>query len=78
MIFESSDYTWVNLKCEPTQAEFWRSVYASVVPAYHMNKRHWNSVILDGTVPPEIISDMVNDSYDLIKPKVRSKPKTQN
>jgi predicted DNA-binding protein (MmcQ/YjbR family) len=75
MIFESGDYTWVNLKCEPNQAEFWRSVYASVVPAYHMNKRHWNSVILDGTIPPDVIRDMVSDSYDLIKPKVRKRTK---
>jgi predicted DNA-binding protein (MmcQ/YjbR family) len=76
MIFESGDYTWVNLKCKPVQAEFWRSVYASIVPAYHMNKQHWNSVILDGTVPADVIRDMVIDSYDLIKPKVRRENKT--
>jgi len=47
--------------------EFWRNAYTSVVPAYHMNKKHWNSIILDGTVPGKEIKRMIAESYDLVK-----------
>lgn len=56
---------WVNVKCEPQWRDFWRDAFASVVPAYHMNKTHWNSVILDGTIPEKDIRRMIGESYDL-------------
>ena len=56
----------INLKCEPDHAEVLRAIYPSVFPGYHMNKRHWNSVILDGSVPDEVILEMIDDSYTLV------------
>ncbi|MBR3933353.1 MAG: MmcQ/YjbR family DNA-binding protein [Clostridia bacterium] len=62
---------WVNVKCDPNLAYMWRSTYKSVVPAYHMNKWHWNSIILDGTIPQDDIKNMIYDSFELTKPKKR-------
>jgi predicted DNA-binding protein (MmcQ/YjbR family) len=56
----------VSLKCEPELAVSLRASYPSVVPGYHLNKRHWNTVVLDGSLPDELVRDMVEDSYDLI------------
>lgn len=67
-IYEHQEKIWVNVKCDPQWRDFWRSVYASVVPAYHMNKEHWNSIILDGTVPAPEIQRMILESYALTKP----------
>jgi predicted DNA-binding protein (MmcQ/YjbR family) len=55
----------LNLKCEPFMAMFWRDAFNFVIPACHMNKEHWNSVVLDGAVPLEIVKDMIADSYRL-------------
>jgi len=57
----------VSLKCEPELAEQLRASFPeAIVPGYHLNKRHWNTVTLDGSVPDEMVRDMVEDSYDLI------------
>ncbi len=56
----------VNLKCDPVKAEFLRAHYPAVIPGYHMNKRHWNTVILDGTIPDAEILAMIDDSYTLV------------
>lgn len=56
----------VTLKCEPGQALFLRDVYAAVKPGYHMNKTHWNTITLDGTVPQDELLGMIDDSYDLV------------
>lgn len=55
----------VNLKCEPMQADFLRSVYKGVIPAYHMNKTHWNSVYLESDVPEAELEKMVWESFML-------------
>ena len=47
----------------------WRQAYKSVLPAYHMNKKHWNSLILDGTIPEDDIRRMIAESYDLCAKK---------
>jgi predicted DNA-binding protein (MmcQ/YjbR family) len=60
----------VSLKCEPRLAESLRAAHAAVIPGYHLNKRHWNTVILDGTLPDEAVRDMVEDSYDLVVSKL--------
>jgi len=70
-IFERQGQLWLNLKAEPDWASFYRSVYPSVLPAYHMNKEHWNSVILDGTVPPDELESMIVRSYGLCGKKHR-------
>jgi predicted DNA-binding protein (MmcQ/YjbR family) len=56
----------VSLKCEPAVAEQLRDAHAAIVPGYHLNKRHWNTVVIDGSVPEQVIKDMIEDSYDLV------------
>jgi predicted DNA-binding protein (MmcQ/YjbR family) len=56
----------VSVKCEPELAEQFRATYAAVRPGYHLNKRHWNTVDIDGSVPDRLVLDMVEDSYDLV------------
>jgi predicted DNA-binding protein (MmcQ/YjbR family) len=60
----------VSLKCEPALAEQLRAAHAAVLPGYHLNKRHWNTVIVDGSLPDGVVRDMVEDSYDLIVSKL--------
>lgn len=56
----------VNLKCDPVLAEVLRNTYDAVQPGYHMSKRHWNTVIVDGSIPPDEIYEMIDHSYDLV------------
>jgi predicted DNA-binding protein (MmcQ/YjbR family) len=56
----------LNLKCDPELALHLRAMYEAVKPGYHMNKKHWNTVTIDGTLPDEEIITMINDSYDLV------------
>ncbi|HEX6492330.1 MAG TPA: MmcQ/YjbR family DNA-binding protein [Candidatus Dormibacteraeota bacterium] len=56
----------VNLKCEPLLAEDLRARYAAVRPGYHQNKRHWNTVELDGSVPDRELRFMIDHSYELV------------
>jgi predicted DNA-binding protein (MmcQ/YjbR family) len=66
----------VSLKCEPALAEQLRAAHAAVTPGYHLNKRHWNTVVVDGSLPQQMIRDMVEDSYDLVvsaPPKARQR-----
>ena len=56
----------VSLKCEPDLAEQLRAAHDAIAPGYHLNKRHWNTVTLDGSVSDAMVRDMVEDSYDLI------------
>jgi predicted DNA-binding protein (MmcQ/YjbR family) len=72
-IFERAGLININLKCEPMYADLLRSVYPSVIPAYHMNKVHWNGVIIDGSVPDDELFSWIGQSYDLIKPKQKIK-----
>lgn len=62
----------VNLKCEPEKAAELRERYAGVKPGYHMNKKHWNTVSTDGSVPDRLLKEWTKDSYDLV---VASLPK---
>jgi predicted DNA-binding protein (MmcQ/YjbR family) len=59
----------MNLKCDPERALELREAYASVLPGYHMNKKHWNTVVLDGRVPKKIIFEMIDGSYNLVQGK---------
>lgn len=70
-IFEKDDAIWINVKCNPEWCDFWRNTYESILPGWHLNKKHWNSIILDGTVPEKEIKRMIEESYDLTKPKKR-------
>lgn len=59
----ASDPLTVSLKCDPGLAEQLRDAYPAVTPGYHLNKRHWNTVVVDG-VPKRLLLDMIEDSYD--------------
>jgi predicted DNA-binding protein (MmcQ/YjbR family) len=61
-----ADSLRVSLKCEPELAEALRGAHAAVLPGYHLNKRHWNTVIIDGSLADDAIRDMIEDSYDLV------------
>ena len=56
----------VSLKCEPALAEALREAHSAVRPGYHLNKRHWNTVIVDGSLPQQMVKDLIEDSYDLV------------
>lgn len=56
----------LNLKCDPELALHLRNIYTAVRPGYHMNKKHWNTVALDGSMPDEEIFSMIDDSYALV------------
>ena len=56
----------LNVKVDPEKAYFWRRIYASVRPGYHQNKDHWNTIILDGSIPDKAVKTMIAESYDLI------------
>jgi predicted DNA-binding protein (MmcQ/YjbR family) len=56
----------VSLKCDPGYAVALREEYQAVTPGYHLDKRHWNTVELDGSVPDDVLTDWIQDSYDLV------------
>lgn len=56
----------VNLKCDPERAIELREHYSSIIPGYHMNKLHWNTVMMDGLVPDKLIFELVDHSYNLV------------
>ena len=64
--YEKDGYINLNVKVDPEKAFFWRRLYKSVIPGYHQNKDHWNTIILDGSIPDEDIKIMIAESYDLI------------
>lgn len=75
-ICERLGHIWISLKAEPMTGDFWKSVFPAVVPAYHMNKEHWISVILDGSMTDDEINPLIEDSFLLTAPKKPKKNKT--
>lgn len=64
--YERNGYINLNVKVDPQWRDFWQETYPSVIPGYHQNKEHWNTIILDGSIPREDIERMIADSYDLV------------
>ena len=64
--YERDGYINLNVKVEPGKLFFWRDMYKSVIPGYHQNKDHWNTIILDGSIPKKDIMAMIAESYDLV------------
>ena len=56
----------ISVKCDPDLADSLRDRYAGVTPGYHLNKRHWNTVTLDGSVPDDEVLDFIDHSYELV------------
>lgn len=65
-IYEKDGFLNLNVKADPEWRDFWRSTYESVIPGYHQNKEHWNTIILDGSIPNEDVKRMIAESYDLV------------
>ena len=65
-IYERNGYVNLNVKADPKWRDFWRSAYESVQAGYHQNKEHWNTIILDSSIPENEIQRMISESYDLI------------
>lgn len=66
-----------NVKCEPDNAVLLREQYTCVQPGYHMNKQHWNTVIVDGTVSDGLLKQWIDDSYNLILESLPKKVKQE-
>lgn len=64
---------WMNLKCDPDEAIMLRDIFPSVIPGYHMNKRLWNTIILDGSIPKGEIERMMDNSFNLVVSKMTKK-----
>jgi predicted DNA-binding protein (MmcQ/YjbR family) len=56
----------LSVKCEPDLAVQLRAAHPAIAPGYHLNKRHWNTITLDGSLPDQMVSDLLSDSYDLV------------
>lgn len=78
LIFERQNNVWINVKLEPTFSHMIKETYSSVVPAYHMNKEHWVSIIADGSMTDDEIYSLVSVSYDLTNVKEPKSRKKQN
>ena len=70
---EAKSNFWMNLKCDPDEAVMLRDIFPSVIPAYHMNKSQWNSIILDSSIPQGEIERMMDNSYLLVVSKMTKK-----
>jgi predicted DNA-binding protein (MmcQ/YjbR family) len=71
-VFES-----INLKCDPEQAVQLREQYPGVLPGYHMNKKHWNTVLMDGSLPDKLTMSWIDDSYNLVVASLPARVKAE-
>ena len=65
-VYEKDGIIQLNVKANPEWRDYWRDAFASVIPGYHQNKEHWNTILLDGTVPDDAVRTMIAESYDII------------
>lgn len=66
LISEDDEPLRMNLKCDPDDALALRAEHSAIIPGFHMNKKHWNSIILDGSLPNDLVAEMIDHSYDLV------------
>ena len=69
MIFGHEGGLWINVKAEPMAVILWQQIFPACRPAYHMNKEHWLSIVLDGSMKDEEIMRLIHDSYRLTLPR---------
>ena len=67
LIMEVKEKTYLNVKTNPEYSELLRNSYEYIIPAYHMNKEHWNTIILDDDVDESIVKELIDQSYELTK-----------
>jgi predicted DNA-binding protein (MmcQ/YjbR family) len=68
----------VNVKCDPEHALELREQFAGVLPGYHMNKNHWNTVLMDGSIPDRLIKEWITDSYHLVVKSLTKKQRAEH
>ena len=66
LLSEDESPDTISLKVEPTEGELLRGQYPTIIPGYHLNKRHWITATIDGSLPPDLLPALVDDSYDLV------------
>lgn len=71
LIYERNGKLCINLKCDPFEADFLRQAFEGLTPGYHMNKTHWNTIVVGADVPEGEIKWQIGRSYELIKPKTK-------
>lgn len=73
-IFALSDLTGealsVSLKCDPEESRALRAEFAEITPGYHLNKKHWVTIVLDGAVPDDLVEQLLRSSHELVRPRV--------
>lgn len=72
-----TEFESVNLKCDPEQAVVLREQYPAVLPGYHVNKKHWNTVLMDGSLPDKLVKKWIDDSYQLVADGLPAKLKAE-
>ncbi|MFP4976760.1 MmcQ/YjbR family DNA-binding protein [Paenibacillus sp. CN-4] len=70
IFIQNKEHSFVNLKCDPLIAANLREQNKNIRPGYHMNKQHWNTVQLDGSVPEDDLTDMIDHSYEMVVKKL--------
>ena len=70
---KNANLWWVNLKCDPQEAAMLRDIFPAIIPGYHMNKKLWNTIILDGSIPQGEIERMIDNSFMLVVSKMTKK-----
>ena len=73
LLAQKKDPLRLTLKCNPSEIDVVRSTFEAVKPGYHMNKDHWNTITLDGSIPDEILFAMIDDSYHLVLNRLSKK-----
>ncbi|MBO5510067.1 MAG: methylated-DNA--[protein]-cysteine S-methyltransferase [Lachnospiraceae bacterium] len=71
--YERNGYINLNVKVNPEWRDFWRDVYKAVTPGWHQNKEHWNTIILDGSIPDEDVRRMIAESYEIVTDSPRKR-----
>ncbi len=75
-ICDIEQFESINLKCDPVKAIELREIYPDIViPGYHMNKKHWNTVLMDSSLPDSLIKEWIRESYELVVQKLPNKDK---
>jgi len=67
------DFRTINLKCDPEKALELRETYPGIIPGYHMSKKHWNTVDIDGSIPNVLVIELIDHSYDLVRSRLPKK-----
>jgi predicted DNA-binding protein (MmcQ/YjbR family) len=73
LLYQKDDILRLNLKCDPEHAQELRHIFSSVIPGYHMNKKHWNTILLNGELPKGEIERQIDHSYQLVVNKLPKK-----